>query len=253
MRAALIVIFIAVLVGLYGCDRENGDAGIQQAYRQGVNDTVNRLQQESTKMRESMRKEVARRMLWLSVVFILLTLFGAEIAEKVRCWLRRKIPAAAIRQLVKMTYVAMLVLTLAATVKYGISPLESLPLWLVMVASYGPYLQYLSALDDNDPTAAKNSLSKLKSLAFFALVTVIIYHLLSSGSIANSRQGFWARYFFSGIASPAAGKMPLIRQSQLPCKCLMTNTFDFLDQRIPPAGLRPSTARFDIPPRGFFH
>ncbi len=193
-----IMTFGLVLIGLLSllsCGPSEGEINqaVQTAYQQGLEEGARKAVVEITNVGDSFRSDLRAKMegrlILFSSVAVVLTLFGAGIAE----WLRTEISGmfhltveqqlAVARWTYGILAVGLMVVGLSAdTASFW-------PLAILLVGSFIPFWEYVEALTAGDRPRMKIAISKVKNLLFLCLVVVVIFRILGDSGIFGLRIG----------------------------------------------------------------
>lgn len=191
MSVAMIILLLAVT----SCGPSESEIGnaVQKAYQQGLAEGARKAVAEITNagssFRGDLRAKMKSRLIAFSIVAVLLSLIGANIAD----WLRTEISGmfhlSVQQQLVLARWMYGILCAGLMTVGVSADTASFWPQAILLVGSAIPFWEYLEALRAGDKVRMKIAVSKVKSLLFLALVIVIIYRVLGDNGIFGLRIG----------------------------------------------------------------
>ena len=198
MTGKRIMPFMLVVLGLLSllsCGPSEDEIGnaVQSAYSQGVKDGIRKAVAEISNAGDSfrgdLRDKMEGRLIAFSIVAVLLSLVGANIAD----WLRTEISGmfnlTVQQQLVIARWIYGILAAGLMVVGLSADSASFWPLAILLGGSVIPFWEYLAALRAGDKTQMKIAISKVKSLLFLALVIVIIYRILGDSGVFGLRIG----------------------------------------------------------------
>ena len=187
-----VILLLLVVTSCGPSEDEIGNA-VQKAYQQGLAEgarkAVAEISNAGNSFRGDLRDKMEGRLIAFSIVAVLLSLVGANIADWFRVEISGMFHLSVQQQLVivKWTYGILC----AGFVVVGMSADTAAfwPLAILLGGSVFPFWEYLSALKAGDKIQMKIAVSKVKSLLFMALVIVIIYRILGDGGLLGLKIG----------------------------------------------------------------
>ena len=198
MTGKRIMPFMLVVLGLLSllsCGPSEDEIGnaVQSAYSQGVKDGIRKAVAEISNAGDSfrgdLRDKMEGRLIAFSIVAVLLSLVGANIAD----WLRTEISGmfnlTVQQQLVIAKWVYGIMAAGLMVVGLSADTASLWPLAILLVGSVIPFWEYVEALMAGDKIRMKMAISKVKSLMFLSLVIVIIYRVLGDSGVFGLRIG----------------------------------------------------------------
>ena len=189
------VAIIILLLALTSCGPSESDISqaVQTAYQQGLAEgtrkAVAEISNAGDSFRGGLREKMEVRLIAFSIVAVLLSLVGANIANWLRAEISGMFHLTVQQQLVVARWIygimavgLMLVGIFADTASFW-------PLGILLFGSVIPFWEYLEALRAGDKIRMKIAVSKVKSLLFLSLVVVIIFRILGDSGIFGLRIG----------------------------------------------------------------
>ena len=189
------VAFILLLLAVTSCGPSESEISqaVQTAYQRGLAEGARKAVAEITNAGDSfrgdLRDKMEDRLIAFSIVAVLLSLVGANIAD----WLRTEISGmfhlSVQQQLMVARWIYGILAVGLMTVGLSADTAAFWPLAILLSGSIFPFWEYLEALRAGDKVQMKIAVSKVKSLLFMSLVVVIIYRVLGDSGIFGLRIG----------------------------------------------------------------
>ena len=189
------VAVILLLLAVTSCGPSESDISqaVQKAYQQGLAEgarkAVAEISNAGDSFRGDLRDKMEGRLIAFSIVAVLLSLVGANIAD----WLRTEISGmfnlTVQQQLVIARWIYGILAVGLMIVGVSADTASFWPLAILLFGSVIPFWEYLSALKAGDKIQMKIAVSKVKSLLFLSLVVVIIFRILGDGGVFGLRIG----------------------------------------------------------------
>ncbi len=183
------------LLSLLSCGPSESDVSqaVQTAYRQGLAEGARKAVSEISNAGDSFRGDLRAKMEGKLIVFavaaVVLTLFGAGIAD----WVRTEISGMfhlSVEQQVKIAQWSYGILA-AGLLLAGVSAdtASFWPLAILLSGSMFPFMEYVSALRAGDKPRMKIAITKVKNLLFMSLVVVVIFRILGDSGVFGLKLG----------------------------------------------------------------
>ena len=187
------IIILLLVVTSCGPSESEIDQAVHTAYQQGLAEgarkAVAEISNAGDSFRGDLRAKMESRLIAFSIVAVLLSLVGANIAD----WLRTEISGmfnlTVQQQLVIARWIYGILAAGLMVVGLSADSASFWPLAILLGGSVIPFWEYLAALRAGDKTQMKIAISKVKSLLFLALVIVIIYRILGDSGVFGLRIG----------------------------------------------------------------
>ncbi len=189
------VAIILLVLAVTSCGPSEDEIGnaVQTAYRQGLAEGARKAVAEITNSGDSfrggLRAKMEDRLIAFSIVAVLLSLVGANIADWFRVEISGMFHLSVQQQLVIVKWVYGIIVAGLVVVGMSADTAAFWPLGILLGGSVIPFWEYLSALRAGDKVRMKIAVSKVKSLLFLALVVVIIFRILGDSGVFGLRIG----------------------------------------------------------------
>ncbi len=187
------IIILLLVVTSCGPSESEIDQAVHTAYQQGLAEgarkAVAEISNAGDSFRGDLRAKMESRLIAFSIVAVLLSLVGANIADWFRVEISGMFRLTVQQQLVIARWIYGIIAAGLMVVGLSADSAAFWPLAILLLGSAIPFWEYLEALRAGDKVRMKIAVSKVKSLLFMALVVVIIFRILGAGGVFGLRIG----------------------------------------------------------------
>ena len=188
-RVYLAALALSLVVFSSSCGNSGGggksmfEIGYEEGYKRGARDMARRIRKKAHSIRGNLKHSSARIMLWGSISILLLTLFGARIAEFFRMKISERFKLPLDTQILVAEILYFIVVgTPIAWGLYHYTLLMNLPIFILLSGTIHPFWNGLiPAMSKMDKMSFRLNLGKVKTLVMVSFVLIATYYILDKG------------------------------------------------------------------------